>query len=258
MFSGEFSVFIAYGVKKWWIASQAAKNPEKAKLLLSPGTQQAGERQLNMNPNPLILAIPASCDFAGSTLMFIALTMVPASVYQMMRGFINVVTPFLSIIFLKRKQYCHHWIGVFFIVLGVAEVGWVALKYDSSDDSSNGSIGLGLLLIIIAQFFTGALFITEEYFLGGYYLDPMKVVGSEGMWGLAYYMAILPVMQAVHCTGDGGLSALCSFGYLENSSYAFAQMANNSAIIWQSFGMMLSIACFNVCGITTTKIASAA
>ena len=35
-------------------------------------------------------------------------------------------------------------------------------------------------------------------------------------------------------------------------------MADNGAIIWLSFGMMLSIACFNVCGITTTKVASAA
>lgn len=83
--------------------SDAKKNPQNAALLLSPGTQQAGEQKLNMNPNPLLLAIPAACDFSGSTLMFIALTMTPASVYQMMRGFINVVTPFLSIIFLKRK-----------------------------------------------------------------------------------------------------------------------------------------------------------
>jgi drug/metabolite transporter (DMT)-like permease len=89
-----------------------------------------------MNPNPLILAIPASFDFCASTLMFIALTMVPASVYQMMRGFLNVVCPILSIIFLKKKQYAHHWIGVLSIVIGVAEVGWVALAYDSSTEET--------------------------------------------------------------------------------------------------------------------------
>lgn len=103
MFTGELSVFLAYGVKKWWYNREAAKNPEKAKLMLSPGTNMAEEKQLKMNPSPLLMAIPASCDFAGSTLMFIALTMVPASVYQMMRGAINVVTPILSIIFLKKK-----------------------------------------------------------------------------------------------------------------------------------------------------------
>ena len=88
MFAGELSVFLAYGVKKMWLRHQAAKNPAQAKQLLSPGTQAAESQQLKMNPNPLLLAIPASCDFAGSTLMFIALTMVPASVYQMMRGFV--------------------------------------------------------------------------------------------------------------------------------------------------------------------------
>ena len=201
MFAGEFSVFGAYGIKKWRIAREAAKNPEKAKMLLSPGTQQAGEKQLKMNCNPLLLAIPALCDFCGSTLMFIALTMVPASVYQMMRGFINVVTPFMAIIFLKRKQYAHHWVGVVSIVAGVAAVGAVAMHYEGGEDETGGSVGFGILLILIAQFFTGSLFIVEEKFLGDYYLDPMKVVGLEGMWGLMYYMTVLPIMQGIKCDG---------------------------------------------------------
>ena len=103
------------------------------------------------------------------------------------------------------------------------------------------------------------MFIVEEYFIGDYYLDPMKVVGTEGMWGAAYYLLLLPIMQVIKCDpSDGGLSKLCNFGFLENSSYAFAQASNNSQIIWLSIGMMASIACFNVFGITTTKIASAA
>ena len=260
MFSGELSVFIAYGIKKWWVKRQLANNPEKAKLILSPGTQQAGQKMLKMNPSPLLLAIPASCDFAGSTLMFIALTMVPASVYQMMRGFINVVTPLLSIIFLKKKQYLHHWVAIAAIVIGVAEVGWVAIAFEDSEEESGsaGSVSFGIILLLVAQLFTGTMFIVEEYFIGDYYLDPMKVVGTEGMWGLTYYLALLPIMQAIHCTGTDGLSKLCNFDYLENSSYAFAQMQDNWTIIWLSLGMMLSIACFNVCGITTTKVASAA
>lgn len=173
--------------------------------MLSPGAQQAQTKRLKINANPLIFAIPAAFDFTASTLMFIALTMLPASVYQMMRGFINVVTPVFSIIFLKRKLYIHHWVGVASIVLGVGEVGWVAMKYDSSDVTTGGSTALGIILILISQFFAGGLYIVEEYFLGDYYLDPMKVVGSEGMWGLGYYMAVLPIMQAVHCTGTTGV-----------------------------------------------------
>lgn len=103
MFCGELSVFGAYGVKKVWYGRLAAQNPGSEKYLMSPGTAKAGEKQLKMNASPLLLAVPASCDFCGSTLMFIALTMVPASVYQMMRGIITVITAFLSIFFLGRK-----------------------------------------------------------------------------------------------------------------------------------------------------------
>ena len=222
--------------------------------MLSPGTQQAEEKQLKTNPSPLLLAIPATCDFTGSTLMFIALTMVPASTYQMMRGFINVITPLLSVIFLKAKLHRHHWTAVAMILLGVAEVGFVAVHYSGDDGSEGlvGSVGVGIVLILIAQLFTGTMFIVEEKLLGDYYLDPMKAVGLEGMWGLSYYMLLLPIMQAIKCT-----NSLCNFGYLENSSYAFAQMADNGVIIWESIGMMASIACFNVCGITVTKIATA-
>ena len=90
MFTGELSVLGAYGIKKWWMNAQAKKTGDAA-LMMSPGTKQAGEQQLKSNINPLLLAIPATCDFCGSTLMFIALTMVDASVYQMMRGIIVVI-----------------------------------------------------------------------------------------------------------------------------------------------------------------------
>ena len=91
-----------------------------------------------------------------------------------------------------------------------------------------------------------------------YYLDPFKVVGTEGMWGVLYYLTLLPIMQSIKCSGDQGLEKLCNFGYLENSSYAFKQMSENGVIIALAFMMAASIAIFNVCGIMTTKYASAA
>ena len=102
------------------------------------------------------------------------------------------------------------------------------------------------------------MFIVEEKLLSQYYLDPFKVVGTEGMWGVLYYLCILPIMQVIQCGGTQGLEKLCNFGYLENSSYALKQMAENTVIIWLAIGMMVSIAIFNVCGIMTTKYASAA
>jgi len=215
MFVGELSVFGAYGLKKWYLSRKAKENPALAPM--SPGAQQAGQKQLKMNPNPFLLAIPAAFDFTASTLMFVALTMTPASVYQMMRGSVTVITAVLSMIFLKRKQYRQHWVGLACIVIALAMVGAVSIIYSDGEDSSvNGSVALGIILILIAQFFAAALFIVEEYFIGDYYLDPLKVVGTEGMWGTLYFLIALPIMQVVQCSGT-----LCNYGYFENSSYAF-------------------------------------
>jgi len=49
--------------------------------LLSPGAQIAQVKKMKTNINPLLMAIPATCDVAGSTLTFVALVLVPASVY---------------------------------------------------------------------------------------------------------------------------------------------------------------------------------
>lgn len=226
--------------------------------MLSPGTKKAKERDLPTNINPLLLAIPASCDFMGSSLMMISLTMVPASVYQMMRGFIVVITALFSIVFLKRRLYRHHLLGVILIVLGVGEVGYVAIAA-GGDDDTQGSVGLGILLLIVSQCFAGTQFVTEEKLLSGYYLDPFKVVGTEGMWGLSYYLFLLPIFQYITCPTTGkGLAALCFVGRLEDSAFAFKQIKSNWVIALEYLGIICSISLFNVFGISTTKYASSA
>jgi hypothetical protein len=48
---------------------------------MSPTAREAEASGLKTSINPLLLAIPAMCDVLASTLMFIALTLVDASVY---------------------------------------------------------------------------------------------------------------------------------------------------------------------------------
>jgi drug/metabolite transporter (DMT)-like permease len=160
--------------------------------------------------------------------MFVALTMVPASVYQMMRGVIVLFTALESMIFLGRKIYIHHWFAIILIVLGVAEVGIVAIRAGGGG-STTGSEAFGILLIIVATAFTATQYIIEEVLLANYKLDPMLIVGTEGMWGLLYYLGCLTPMQIDTCgkgyvASPGPLQAMCNFGYLENSAYGYWQM----------------------------------
>ena len=51
---------------------------------------------------------------------------------------------------------------------------------------------------------------------------------------------------------------MCNFGRLEDSAFAFKQIAADPVIIAQYVGIVCSISLFNVFGISTTKYASAA
>lgn len=194
MFVGEFICFGLLFIKHLIYGDPNKKKESgEPEVPLSPGMQMAVEKKKLTKIHPLWLAIPATCDFTASTLMFVALTMVPPSVYQMMRGIIVVITALLSVVFLKRKLYRHHWTSIVFIVLGVAEVGYVAIRRGTEGNTA-GSVGMGICLLLVSQCFTGAQFIIEEILLGDYYLDPLVIVGTEGMWGLSYYLlALIPM-----------------------------------------------------------------
>jgi len=148
------------------------------------------------------------------------------------------------------------------IVGGVFVVGYVSMTSPKAGDvaETNGSEAVGILLILIAQCFAGAQFITEEKILGNYYLDPLYIVGCEGMWGLCFYILMLPIMQLIKCGGVDakGLGVLCNYNYLENSAFAFYQMSINGDIIIYMVSFTLCIALFNGCGVACTKYASSA
>lgn len=107
---------------------------------------------------------------------------------------------------------------------------------------------------MIAQLFTGCQFIAEEKILGGSYVDPMLMVGLEGMWGFLYYLILLPIFQAVPCDNEN----LCVPPYIEDSNKAFEDIGKYPFILGMVISTIISIACFNVLGVSITKYASAA
>ena len=144
MFVGELMCLFVYFGRK---LTQKKKTDED-EVPLSPGTQAAVETKLKTSISPLLLAIPATFDICGSTLMFVALTQCAASIYQMMRGIIVLITAIMSILFLGNKQYCHHWSSLFVIVGGVAVVGLVGV-ISSSDDSDSDKTPTTLTVILL-------------------------------------------------------------------------------------------------------------
>lgn len=249
MFIGELLCLGVYGMK---LLYQRYERNKHGLRVVDQDELAAGVVQLKTNINPLILAIPASLDIVASTLMNIALTMVAASVYQMLRGCKIIFTAGMSIIFLKKKLYRHHWTSIAVIFTGLILVGLAVLLSTSS--SGINTDALGVIILLVATLVSSGFYVVEEKLLGDYYLDPLKVVGLEGLWGCIMWVILLPIFQQIHCSND----RLCPYGRLEDSMRAFRDYAANSNLILISVFICFSMAFFNGFGVAVTKNASAA
>ena len=100
-----------------------------------PSVIQAKALGKRTDVNKVLFLIPATFDMLGSTLLFISLTIIPASVYQMMKGVLVVSATIYSIIFLKRKFYRHHYTALFIVIIGVILVGSSSIIYPDNSKS---------------------------------------------------------------------------------------------------------------------------
>ncbi|TKA70186.1 hypothetical protein B0A49_04316 [Cryomyces minteri] len=95
----------------------------------------------------ILLALPACCDIAGTTLMNVGLLFVAASIYQMTRGALVLFVGLFSVLFLKRRLSLTKWIALVIVVAGVAVVGVAGAiaKDDKATPGAAAAVPAGLL-----------------------------------------------------------------------------------------------------------------
>lgn len=243
MFLGEFFCLILYSIYK------------KLSKVPNPGFQvplqpKKGPKACLEKMGKFIFMIPSFFDFCASTLLFVGLFLTAPSVYQMMRGFIMVIVALYSVLLLKVKLFKHQILGVILAFTGVGVVGFASVINSAS--SAKNPV-LGVFIIIVAQFFAGGVFVTEQLFLEDINVHPLQAVGIEGLTGFCYYIIVLPVLNVIPCDS----SDLCNGGVVENSVEALRQIADSWVIMLCVIGFMISIALFNFTGVTVTQKAGA-
>ena len=113
------------------------------------------------------------------------------------------------------------------------------------------------MILLFATIFSSCLYVVEEKLLGSYSLDPLKVVGLEGLWGFIMWCILLPIFQQIECDKEK-YKELCPYGRLEDSVQAFKDYAANPTLIWLSVAVTFTMAFFNGFGVAVTKNASSA
>ena len=114
----------------------------------------------------------------------------------MLRGAIIISSVVGSMIFLRRRYTLIQWICLITICLGLCLIG-INLVKDKDKNLLRGSLWIGLKFSICASCFQAAQFIIEEKLLRKYYLSPFKVIGYEGIFGVALSGTFLLVAQFI-------------------------------------------------------------
>lgn len=211
-----------------------------------------------------LLAAPACCDITGTTLMNVGLLFVVASIYQMTRGALVLFVGLFSVLFLRRKLYLYQWLALFAVVLGVGVVGLAGAIFKDKHEVLDGvnqtvvqlfsraaqdedaaetpvavQTVIGVLLIAGAQIFTATQFVLEEWILEHYAMNPLKVVGWEGIFG---FLVTLVGMIILHLTIGNTESG--KHGYFD-AREGWHNMTTNRAVAISSVLIMISIGYVN-------------
>ncbi|TLD33115.1 hypothetical protein PspLS_00427 [Pyricularia sp. CBS 133598] len=224
-----------------------------------------------------LLAIPAICDICGTTLMNAGLLMVAASIYQMTRGALVLFVGLFSVVFLRRRLHLFQWLSLVGVVTGVAIVGLAGAIYPDKPKpgsphseivptsapfqvASTAEGGLdanalravvGVLLIAGAQIFTATQFVVEEWLLERSTIEPIRVVGWEGIFGFSVTVLGMIVMHLAIGRTEAG-----KYGYFDMVE-GWRQMVENPKVLISSVLIMISIGGFNFFGLSVTRSVSA-
>jgi len=232
MFVGEFLCLIAFRIMVFKNRDSAKYNPNKQDSIPA------------VFP-PYLFLLPSMCDMAGSTLMFIGLLLTYPSVYQMLRGMIVVFTGIFSWLFLGRKLYSFHLLGMFLIIAGTAVVGLTSVLFGSKHKTAPDPL-VGDIFVVCAQVVSASQMVIEEKFISKYNVPPLQCVGNEGIWGMSVTAAVLFVLYWVPPVRK-----------IDNSLDAVLQIGNNHFLLLAILASVCSIAFFNYFGISVTKHLSA-
>ena len=252
MFHGEVVCLIIYYFIK------GRKEEEYKKLSDSNEIEKIKIKKIPQ-PKFYYFLFPAFFDVLASTSTSISLTYLAPSIYQMFRGAIIIFTCLGSIIFLKTKYHRHHFLGIFIVICGLIIVGLNAVLFDDNKNTDDHP-STGIILVLTGQIFAASMFITEEKLLKKFNCHPLKVVGSEGCWGVLTYYLLLIIFYNLRCENwaknlKDGICIENLDGELrfEDAPFAIIQILNDYKLDCILLLYISSIAVFNFSGLLVTK-----
>lgn len=209
----------------------------------------------------LVLIVPCVCDLLCTLLLLVAQLYITASVWQMLRGSVIVITALLKSHVLGVALRRHMWLGVVVIALAMVLVAATSLFRGSSDDNydnNNNTVSgekkdprIGILLVLMGCLAQGVQYVFEEKVMS-IGAPPLLVIGAEGLWGsLLTILIIYPLAYRVFPGTD------CNNTCYEDPFHAFDMIRNNSFLTTLTISFVITVTIYNCMVIYVTKYLSA-
>jgi len=245
MFLGEILCLVAFKLMYFYKKRRSGELEDVVPLV-----------QGNQHFNPFIFFPPALCDMLATSIMYVGLTLTFASSFQMLRGSVIIFTGLLSVSFLERVLKSSQWIGIGFIITGLAVVGLSDIIFNHDDNFIRNNVITGDLLIIMAQIISATQMVYEEKFVNKHNVPALQAVGWEGIFGFGTLAILLIPMYFIPVTNPFG-TGNPQHMVLEDAIDGFVQLSNNPSLVVAFTGTVISIAFFNFAGVSITKELSA-
>jgi len=199
----------------------------------------------------LMVSVPAAFDLLATAFCCMGMLYIPASIWQMLKGGSIIFCAMFSVVFLKRKLYAFHWLGLIIVVLGLATVGLSSVLGDSQQPNagSSGDLLFGMGLVALGQIVQAAQLIAEEYLMKDVDLPGMQIIGWEGIWGTGMMLLVVYPLLFL-CPGK-------DHGHMEDVVDTFTMVYNSTPLFGLVLVYLLSCASFNASGIAVTGALSA-
>ena len=220
-----------------------------------------------------LLAIPGFLDTCSTGLANIGLILLPASIFQMLKGSLIISTFLLSKFIVRNKHTLDHYIAIPVSTIGIVLVGLSAYLNADDDNNTTSSASqtlLGVFLIIFAMFILSIQFCFDECFMRRYSCHPLICIGYEGVFGFFIDLTLCIVFYFIKCGSYQKekdvpyfVKNMCTkdekeyYYRPENIVFAFKQIINNVYLMILIPIAIISMSSYNIFGVSITKYGGA-
>lgn len=216
-------------------------------------------------PQFYIYLLPSIFDFFSAVCMYTAQNFISGSTFQFFRCGTIITTGIIAYRLTKVKFEKNQIIGSAIAVVALALTALTQLLLEEDNSTSTDSekdswkVGLGMILMSVAIIVEGFFYAIEQRLFQKYHIEPIKLVGMEGVSGVILSLAAIMIASSVELTHISQDTSVCVDGkkYAEGGLTALREIFGNSALLGYCIGMMCFLCLFNILGVYVTKLINA-